>query len=120
MTTLAKDTRRNGLGRFNTRTFSFALISALGVGALSFGACSSSDDDEADPADAASNGATIDAASGGGADAMPSAPDAMQAVVQIPDWTLEDIQPESPKFGQVYGLSEFNGKILIAVLVEGF
>lgn len=113
MKTLSKDTRRTGLGRFTT--FSLALVTALGVGA-----CSSADDDEADPADAASNGASIDAAPGGGADAMPSGPDAMQAVVLIPDWTLEDIQPESPKFGQVYGLSEFNGKILIAVLVEGF
>lgn len=113
MKTLSKDTRRTGLGRFTT--LSLALVTALGVGA-----CSSADDDEADPADAASNGASIDAAPGGGADAMPSGPDAMQAVVQIPDWTLEDIQPESPKFGQVYGLSEFNGKILIAVLVEGF
>ena len=117
MKTLSKDARRNGFGRFSS--LSFALVAALGFGALGFGACSS-DDDEADPADAASNGVSIDAAPGGGADAMPTGPDAMQAAVQIPDWTLEDIQPESPKFGQVYGLSEFNGKILIAVLVEGF
>jgi hypothetical protein len=105
---------RVGLGRFNT--LSLALVTALSIGA-----CSSDDnEDGVDPADASGNVGTIDAAPAGGPDAMPTGPDAMAAAVQIPAWTLEDIQPESPKFGQVYGLSEFNGKILIAVLVEGF
>ena len=111
MKTLSTRSRRVGLGRF--KTLSLVLVTALSVAA-----CSSSDDDS-EPADAAANNAITDAAPGA-ADAMPTGPDAMQAALQIPDWTLEDIQPASPKFGQVYGLNEFNGKILIAVLLEGF
>lgn len=103
--------RNGGKGRFATGAL--ALVTAL-----SLGACSSSDDD-ADPADASSNGSAADAMPGA-PDAMPSGPDAMAAAVQIPEWTLEDIQPASPKFGEVYGLDEFGGKIVVAVLVEGF
>ncbi len=53
------------------------------------------------------------------ADAAPSAPDAVPTFV-LPSWSLEDIQPQSPQFGQVYGLNAFPEKILVAVLVEGF
>ncbi len=92
-------------------TLSLALVTTLVVG------CSS--DDEAPPADATAGNGSADAALGS-PDAMPSGPDAMQAAVQIPTWTLEDIQPASPKSGQVYGLSEFTGRILVVVLVDGF
>ena len=37
-----------------------------------------------------------------------------------PLWTLEDIQPESARFGDVYGLEHFEGEVLVAVLVQGF
>ena len=38
----------------------------------------------------------------------------------IPSWTLEDIQPASDRFGDVYGLDHFEGEVLVAVLVQGF
>lgn len=106
-----------------TRLPRFASACALPMAmlaAVSLGACSDSGDDDAEQADAASNGVSVDAAPGGASDAMSTGPDAMAVAVQIPAWTREDIQPNSPKFGEVYGLSEFNGKILVAVLVQGF
>jgi hypothetical protein len=39
---------------------------------------------------------------------------------QLPSWMLEDVQPLSPRTGQVYGLSEFLGRTLVVTLVEGF
>lgn len=87
------------------------------LAAVSLGGCSDSSDD--DQADAASNSISVDAAAGD-SDAMSTAPDAMAAAIQVPGWTREDIQPNSPRFGEVYGLNEFNGKILVAVLVQGF
>ncbi len=96
-------------------------ILSLALAAAGMAACSSDDDGgDRETADAAANGATFDAAPNSGADAMPTGPDAMAAQVTIPSWSLEDIQPESPMFGQTYGLDAFDGKILIAVLVEGF
>jgi hypothetical protein len=37
-----------------------------------------------------------------------------------PAWTLTDIQPRSPMAQQAYGLSAFQGRPLVAVLIEGF
>jgi hypothetical protein len=45
-------------------------------------------------------------------------PDA--APVPLPTWRLEDIQPQSPRTGQTYGLDTFSGKIVVVTLVEGF
>jgi hypothetical protein len=38
----------------------------------------------------------------------------------IPSWQLEDIQPQSPRSGQTYGLDSFGGKIVVVTLAEGF
>ena len=40
--------------------------------------------------------------------------------VPLPTWKLEDIQPQSPRVGQTYGLDTFAGKIVVVTLVEGF
>jgi hypothetical protein len=53
-------------------------------------------------------------------DGAPGAIDAMQEAAVLPTWTLEDIQPLSPQFGQTYGLSSFPDKIVVALLVAGF
>ena len=60
----------------------------------------------------------VDAMPSNAADAMPGSPDAMVAAVQIPGWTLEDVNTSSPTAGQVIGLDEFSGSILVATLVE--
>lgn len=90
-----------------TKTLSFLLASALALG------CGTEQDggDPPPPADAAGNQATDGANN--------PAPDA-QENVRIPTWALEDIQPESPMFGQTYGLEAFSGSIVVMVLVEGF
>ena len=36
-----------------------------------------------------------------------------------PNWKLRDFQPQSPRFGQVYGLEEFRGSVLVLALYEG-
>ena len=41
-------------------------------------------------------------------------------MAMYPPWTLEDVQPQSARFGQTYGLSEFAGRPIVAVLLEGF
>lgn len=38
----------------------------------------------------------------------------------LPAWLLEDVQPESPRTGQTYGLDTFANKIVVVVLLEGF
>lgn len=58
-------------------------------------------------------GAREDAGTGG--DAGPGT-----ALAMYPPWTLEDVQPQSARFGQNYGLSEFAGRPVVAVLLEGF
>lgn len=68
---------------------------------------------------------TAAAGCGGGEDprAVPDAsatPDAPGAVVRLPTWQLEDIQPQSPRTGQTYGLDTFVGKIVVVTLLEGF
>ena len=39
---------------------------------------------------------------------------------QLPAWTLEDIQPVSPRAGQTYGLQTFSGQIVVVTLLAGF
>jgi hypothetical protein len=38
---------------------------------------------------------------------------------RAPGWKLRDFQPKSPRFGQVYGLEEFRGSVLVLALYEG-
>jgi hypothetical protein len=47
-------------------------------------------------------------------------PDSSGIPVTLPTWKLEDIQPQSPRVGQTYGLDTFSGKIVVVTLVEGF
>ena len=52
-------------------------------------------------------------------------PDAVQPTVDAsrsmwPRWMLEDVQPQSPRAGQTYGLDTFASKIVVVVLLEGF
>ena len=42
------------------------------------------------------------------------------AIVRWPTWTLEDIQPASPRAGQTYGVDSFAGKVVVVSLLEGF
>jgi hypothetical protein len=49
---------------------------------------------------------------------QPPGPDAM--AVGLPTWMLEDVQPQSPRFGQTYGLEAFSGSHVVVTLVEGF
>ncbi|MDP2274589.1 MAG: hypothetical protein Q8N23_18735 [Archangium sp.] len=42
------------------------------------------------------------------------------AMAMYPTWQLEDVQPQSPRFSQTYGLSAFAGRPLVVVLLEGF
>lgn len=39
---------------------------------------------------------------------------------RLPAWKREDVQPESARFGQTYGLEAFAGKTLVVVLLEGY
>jgi len=55
-------------------------------------------------------------AAGADAPALPDAP----TNVRLPTWMLEDIQPQSPRAGQTYGLDTFGGKVVVVTLVEGF
>ena len=48
------------------------------------------------------------------ADAPPSDPS------MLPTWRLEDVQPASPRVGEVYGVDTFAGKIIVVSLLEGF
>ena len=65
-------------------------------------------------------GGAADAAAPNNAPDGAPAIDATQEAAVLPTWTLEDIQPLSPMFGQTYGLSSFPDKIVVALLVAGF
>ena len=39
---------------------------------------------------------------------------------QAPQWQIEDFQPQSPWFGEVYGLDKFKGKVTVMVLLAGW
>ncbi len=94
-----------------TPTLPILFASALALGCGSTG--------DVTQVDASSNSGASDASTSL-ADANPNAPDGMTVSGSLPSWTLEDIQPMSAQFGQTYGLSAFSGKILVAVLVQGF
>lgn len=85
--------------------------------ALSFGCSNDSSNKESpngDQADArVANPEGSDAGANDVADAKPQEG-------QLPSWSLEDIQPKSPRFGETYGLNAFPEQILVVVLVEGF
>jgi len=59
---------------------------------------------------------------GGERTAPPDAPQAPDSagIVMLPTWKLEDIQPQSSRVGQTYGLDTFSGKIVVVTLVEGY
>ncbi len=50
----------------------------------------------------------------------PPLPDSPAGPVVLPTWRLEDVQPQSPRAGQTYGLDTFSGKIIVVTLAEGF
>lgn len=59
--------------------------------------------------------------SGGGAvDAPGQTIDGPATASMLPRWSLEDIQPASPRVGQTYGLDVFTNKIIVVSLLEGF
>lgn len=37
-----------------------------------------------------------------------------------PTWKLEDVQPESPRFGQTYGLDAFDGQVVLVANLVGW
>lgn len=37
-----------------------------------------------------------------------------------PQWSLEDVQPQSARFGQRYGLKAFEGKVIVVALLVGW
>lgn len=58
---------------------------------------------------------------GGGPDAAADAPrDGQGQTGMLPTWMLEDIQPQSPRVGQTYGLDTFADKVVVVTLLEGF
>lgn len=67
---------------------------------------------------ALASAAACNASEPGGGPLDSSTADASRA--RIPAWMLEDIQPESPRKGQTYGLDTFGGKVVVVTLVEGF
>ncbi len=98
---------------------SFALLLSLSTVSLSTVSCSSDSgtSDEVASFDAAAQ-SSADARRQ--TDAAANGPDAMAQSASLPGWMLEDIQPLSPQFGEVYGLNAFPDKIRVAVLVAGF
>lgn len=42
------------------------------------------------------------------------------ALAMYPAWQLTDIQPVSPRFNEVYGLSAFAGRPLVVILLQGY
>lgn len=47
-------------------------------------------------------------------------PQANEPGAKAPGFQLEDFQPESPRFGEVYGLDEFRGSVLFLPLFAGW
>ena len=62
-------------------------------------------------------GPDADQGGGGGMDSGDNGMDG--AVSMIPAWMLEDVQPQSPRSGQTYGLSAFTDHTVVVVLLEG-
>lgn len=65
---------------------------------------------------ASAGGAAGGSAMGGGNGAAGG----MVLAAMYPSWTLEDLQPASPRANQTYGLSAFQGQALVVVMIEGF
>jgi hypothetical protein len=63
---------------------------------------------------AAAGGSTAGGAAAGGAAG------GMTMAAMYPAWQLTDLQPQSPRFNQSYGLSAFQGRALVVVMIEGF
>ena len=64
------------------------------------------------------DGASVDATS---ADTVASCNHAAQCVgAAMPTWKLEDVQPKSAQYKQVYGLSGFVGKVTVLALLSGW
>lgn len=59
----------------------------------------------------------LGACSSDGATPLPDAPPSGGGQ---PAWQLEDIQPQSTRFGQTYGLDGFASKVVVVTLVEGY
>jgi hypothetical protein len=69
---------------------------------------------------AATVAAAFVACTGGDRVGLPECPPTAGDPAALPTWKLEDIQPESPRVGQTYGLDTFSGKIIVVTLVEGY
>lgn len=41
-------------------------------------------------------------------------------VMAYPGWQLEDVQPQSARFNETYGLAAFAGRPLVVVVLEGY
>lgn len=67
---------------------------------------------------ASAGGAAGGSAMGGGS--VNGAAGGMVLASMYPSWTLEDLQPASPRANQTYGLSAFQGRALVVVMIEGF
>jgi hypothetical protein len=39
---------------------------------------------------------------------------------KLPEWSREDVQPKSARFGESYGLTAYQGKTVVVVLLEGY
>ncbi len=46
--------------------------------------------------------------------------DAGAVVSDLPTWALVDVQPQSPRTGQSYGLQAFLGRPLVVMLLQGY
>jgi hypothetical protein len=57
---------------------------------------------------------------GGAAQAGGAAGGGMMLAAMYPSWQLVDLQPQSPRANQSYGLAEFQGRPLVVYLIEGF
>jgi hypothetical protein len=72
---------------------------------------------------ATGGGAGADAGTGSTSPDGGSAVDAGAAPLEqfvYPAWDREDVQPQSRRFGQVYGLEVYRGRAVVVVLLEGF
>ena len=56
----------------------------------------------------------------GGGSVMNGAGGGMVLAAMYPSWTLQDLQPASPRANETYGLSAFQGRALVVVMIEGF
>lgn len=93
----------------------FLRISAATCAALLVG-CGSDDDGAGNGASDGANDA------GGSADAGACTPDTSPrcAGAPAPTYALEDVQPQSDRFGETYGLDGFEGRVTVVALVASW